>query len=194
MVIYVCSRCYRRIDDDDEWTEDEFGRRFHAWCLSKTECFEVIKHRRSIRKYKPTPVPEELLNRILEAARIAPSATNRQPWHFIIVKNPEVKRKLDIPRWAKEAPIIIVGCADPRISPRTHIIDTSIAFQHIILAATSLGLGSCWIGKLGADQKIKEVLNIPPHIKVIAVTPIGFAAEKPPPKGRKHIGEITTYI
>ena len=158
---------------------------------------EVVKKRRSIRKYKPDPVPNEIINQILEAARLAPSGSNRQPWHFIIVKDSETKKKLGLPIWAAEAPVIIVGCVDPT-EGRWYVIDGSIAFEHIILAATNFGLGTCWIGRLlknlgETDERIKRVLGIPKHMRVLAVTPLGFPAEEPKPKTTKTFQEIVHY-
>ena len=158
------------------------------------EFMEVIKKRRSIRRYKPDQVPEEVLNQVLEAAKIAPSAGHRQPWHFIIVKNKDAKKRLRISSWATEAPIVVVGCADTqeRSEPKC-FVDVAIAFEHIVLAAANFGLGTCWIGLLGADETIKKVLGIPEHIKVIAVTPLGYQDEKPDKKLRKSLSEIVHY-
>ena len=154
---------------------------------------EVVKTRRSIRRYKPDPIPDEILNQILETARIAPSAAHRQPWHFIVVKNPETKKKLEISSWASEAPVVIVGCGDANVSARWYMVDLAIAFEHIVLAAANFGLGTCWMGKLGADETIKRVLGIPEHIKVVAVTPLGYPAKTPGLKERKPLSEIVHY-
>lgn len=148
---------------------------------------EVIKRRRSIRGYRPDPVPEDILNQILKAARLAPSGGNRQPWHFIIVKDPETKRRLGMSSWAVEAPIVLIGCTEGSA------IDISIAFEHIVLAATNFGLGTCWMGRWGYDAEIKKALRIPEHIRVLAVTPVGYPAEEPEPKPRKSLSEITHY-
>ena len=148
---------------------------------------EVIKRRRSIRGYRPDPVPEGILNQILKAARLAPSGGNRQPWHFIIVKDPETKRRLGMSSWAVEAPIVLIGCTEGSA------IDISIAFEHIVLAATNFGLGTCWMGRWGYDAEIKKALRIPEHIRVLAVTPVGYPAEEPEPKPRKSLSEITHY-
>jgi nitroreductase len=153
----------------------------------------VVKARRSIRRYKPDPVPENVLNQILEAARLAPSAANRQPCHFIVVKDPKTKKKLGISSWASDAPVVIVGCADANISPRLFTVDLAIAFEHIVLTATNFGLGTCWMGKLGSDETVKSVLGIPEHIKVVAVTALGYPAETPGPKDRKTLSEIVHY-
>ena len=154
---------------------------------------EVIKTRRSIRRYKPDPVPDEVLNQVLEAARLAPSAGHRQPWHFIVVKDPETKRKLGIASWASEAPVVIVGCGDTNVSSIWYMVDFAIAFEHIVLTAANFGLGTCWMGKMGIDEIIKQVLKIPEHVKVVAVTPLGYPAETPSPKTRKTLSEIVHY-
>ncbi|MEM2905355.1 MAG: nitroreductase family protein [Candidatus Bathyarchaeia archaeon] len=149
------------------------------------EFIEVVRQRRSIRKYKPDPVPDEVLDQVLEAARLAPSAGNRQPWHFILVKDPERKKMLGVSSWAQEAPVVIVGCTEAA-SPT----DIAIAFEHLVLAAANLGLGTCWIGRWGADETIKAALSIPENIRVLAVTPLGYPAESPPPKPRKPLSQV----
>jgi len=146
---------------------------------------EVVRKRRSIRRYKSDPVPGELLNQVLEAARLAPSGGNGQPWHFIVVKDPERKRMLDISEWAVQAPVVIVGCTEA--SSQT---DIAIAFEHLVLAATNFGLGTCWIGRWDADDEIKKALGIPTNIRVLAVTPLGFPAESPSPRSRKPLSQI----
>jgi nitroreductase len=153
----------------------------------------VVKTRRSIRKYKPDPVPENILSQILEAARLAPSAGGHQPWHFIVVKDQKTKKELGILSWASDAPVVIVGCVDANVSSRFFTVDFAIAFEHIVLAATNFGLGTCWMGKLGIDETIKSVLGIPEHIKVIAVTALGYPAETPGPKDRKPLSDIVHY-
>jgi len=110
-----------------------------------------------------------------------------------VVKNPQTKTKLEISDWASEAPIVIIGCTDPEVSQRWHIVDLSIALEHLILAAANFGLGTCWIGKMGFDETTKEVLGIPKHMKVVAVTPLGYRAETPGPKERKPLSEIVHY-
>jgi len=94
---------------------------------------EVLEKRRSIRKYKDTPVPKEKILQMLEAARIAPSAGHRQPWHFIVVENKDIIKKLAKQEWAAEAPVMIVGLADQAASPGWCINDLGIAFEHIVL-------------------------------------------------------------
>jgi nitroreductase len=153
---------------------------------------KVVEKRRSIRRYKPDPVPDDLIEKILESARVAPSASNHQPYHFIIVKDAEKKKALRLREWAAEAPVIIVGCTDPSLSPTWHLVDFAIAFEHIILAATNLGLGTCWQGRL-ENETIKKILNIPDTIRVVAVTCLGYPAEKPEPKERKALSEMVHH-
>jgi len=158
------------------------------------EFMDVVGRRRSIRRYKPDPVPDPVLEQVLEAARLAPSAGNRQPWHFIVVKDPETRQRLGIASWAAEAPVVIVGCADPETSPMWHIVDLTIAFEHLVLAAANFELGTCWWPpRPGFDEHIKEVLGIPEHMKVVAVTPLGYPAETLGPKARKSLSEIVHY-
>lgn len=153
---------------------------------------KVVEKRRSIRRYKPDPVPDDLIEKILESARIAPSAGNRQPCHFIVVKDAERKKALGLREWAAEAPVIIVGCADSSLSPVWHLVDFGIAFEHIILAATNLGLATCWQGRL-EHETIKKILGIPDTIKVVAVTSLGYSAESPEPKARKALSEMVHH-
>jgi nitroreductase len=160
---------------------------------------DVVRKRRSIRRYKPDPVPHEVLNQVLEAARLAPSGGNRQPWHFIVVKDSQTKAKLGIREFASAAPIVIVGCGDPEdpVALRTHIMDVTIALEHIVLAAANFGLATCWqLGwkaKPGAEEAMKEILGVPKHINIIAVTPLGYPAEAPQPKNTKALSEIVHY-
>ena len=159
----------------------------------KMDVLETITVRRSIRKYKPEPIPETHLGLILEAARLAPSASNRQPWRFIIVQ--DNNRKTQLARAAsdqtflKDAGAIIVATADPQVSAKWHDKDAMIAIEHMVLAATSLGYGTCWIGSFDSD-KIKTLLKIPNETNIIALLPIGTPDEKPPPRPRKDFHEI----
>lgn len=144
--------------------------------------FDLIKRRRSIRKYKETIVEQEKLNAVLEAARLAPSADNKQPWVFIVVTDPHVKKLLRSSyeeEWFIKAPVIIVGCAAPkeawsRIDGEEYWkVDVAIAMQNLVLAATELGLGTCWIADFD-EKAAKEVLRIPEDVRVVAMTPLGY--------------------
>lgn len=154
---------------------------------------QVVRRRRSIRKYKPDHVPEEVLKEILEAGRLAPSAANRQPWHFIVVSDRDRKEQMQIPGWVAQAPLILVVCGDPEISETWAVVDPTIAMQNMVLAATDHGLGTCWIGRLGRDEKMKSALGIPERMKVVALTPLGYPDESPPSKERKPLREIVHY-
>ena len=157
------------------------------------DVLEAIRTRRSIRKFRPKPIPDEKLKMILEAGRLAPSAGNRQPWLFIVVKDPERKRALakaaDNQTFIANAGVIIVALGDPQASPRWFRQDPMIAVEHMVLAATGLGYGTCWIGAFNEDE-VKSLLRIPGELKVIALLPIGFPNESPLPRPRKPLKEI----
>jgi nitroreductase len=154
---------------------------------------EVLKKRRSIRIFKDTPVPREKILEVLEAARIAPSAGHRQPWHFIVVEDKEVIKKLAKQEWVAGAPVMIVGLADQSVSPRWCLNDLGIAFEHLVLAATNLGLGTCWMGQSNREELVRSLLDIPDNLRVIALTPIGYPDEDPAPKERKTLETIVSW-
>ena len=160
---------------------------------TKLKFEEVIKKRRSIRRYKDTPVPKEKIMKMLEAARIAPSAGHRQPWHFIVVEDKEAIKKLAKSDWAADAPVMIVGLADQEASANWCLNDHGIAFEHIVLAATDLGLGTCWMGQSNREDLVRGLLGIPDKYKVVALTPVGVPDETPGPKERKSLDEIVSW-
>jgi len=145
------------------------------------DVFEAVQKRRSIRAYDSTPIPNEKLKKILEAARLAPSAGNVQPWHFIVVEDRGKRKKLAkggrYARFLKESPIVIVGCGDQRASRGWYMVDVAIAMQNMVLTATSEGLGTCWIGSFNENQ-VKEMLKIPENFKVVALLAVGYPREK----------------
>lgn len=160
------------------------------------EFSDVIKYRTSIRDYSDKEVEEDKINYILECARLAPSAMNRQSWRFIVIKNKvtiaDIAKTSLINRWLKKAPILIITCADPTLSGshndiEYYIIDVSLAMEHLILAATDKGLGTCWIGRFN-EEEIKTLLEIPKRIRVVALTPLGY------PLGTKGIVETITTL
>jgi nitroreductase len=159
----------------------------------KMDVLEVIRIRRSIRKYRPEPIPDEKLETILEAARLAPSADNRQPWRFVVVQDTERKKALakvaDDQTFLGDAGAIVVGIGDPETSMEWHQKDTMIAMEHMVLEATALGYGTCWIGAFDEDV-VKNLLKIPTRMKVVALLPIGIPDEKPAPTQRKVASEI----
>jgi nitroreductase len=152
-----------------------------------------MKSRRSIRKYKLEPIPEEKLQVILEAARLAPSAANRQPWRFVVVQNPEGKKALaevaNNQLFLSNAAAIVAAVSDPSVSAKWHEKDTMIALEHMVLAAVALGYGTCWIGAFDEDA-VKRLLKIPGNMKVVALLPIGKPAETPVPRPRKELQEV----
>lgn len=164
---------------------------------------DVIQKRRSVRKYKEDPIPEKDLMRVLEAARLAPSGKNFQPWKFIIVKDKALKEKLAQASagqfFMAEAPIIIVGCGFPDNCyahmgryMKSWSVDVTIALEHLILQAQEEGLGTCWIGSF-EEEEVKAILNIPENVKVLALTPLGYPDEIPRFRGRKSLDEIISY-
>ncbi|MCX7732975.1 MAG: nitroreductase family protein [candidate division WOR-3 bacterium] len=167
------------------------------------EFYEVIRRRLSVRAYKPDPVPEEVLNRILEAGRLAPSAKNLQPWKFIIIRDEKIRQAL-VPacrnqQFIAQAPVIICACALLEQAWKgmggywsAAEIDVTIALEHIILAAASEGLGTCWIGAFIEDE-VRKVLAIPEGVKPVALTPLGWPAQEPRPRPRKELKEIVCY-
>ena len=161
---------------------------------------EAMKGRRSIRAYDSKPIEKEKLEAVLEAARIAPSARNRQKWQFIVVTDPEVKEKMvdacNNQPSVQQAPAVIVACGQEpgfmSCGQPVETIDVSIAFSFIILKAYEEGLGTCWLGNFNKD-KVKAVLNIPDGVSVVAVTPMGYPAENPDARPRKSLEEIVSW-
>lgn len=168
------------------------------------EFYGVVRTRRSVRSYSPDPVPEEVLNRVLEAVRIAPSGSNRQPWRFVIVRDEEVKQRLVPARnsqgWIADAPIVIVACGQNiyynrggYVGEMSVLVDVAIAFTHLILAARAEGLGTCWIGAFSNDE-VKNTLGVPEDYNVVAITPLGYPKGEPfrKPGSRRPLTEITS--
>jgi nitroreductase len=157
------------------------------------DVFEAIKTRRSIRKYKPYSIPLEELRRILETARIAPSAGNRQPWRFIVVRDERNRNALakmaNNQLFIADAAAIVVATGDPQVSQKWHARDVMIAVEHMVLAATALGYGTCWIGAFDEAQ-VKKLLHIPEQIKVVALLPIGTPGAASAPRPRKEMAEL----
>ncbi len=159
---------------------------------------QLIRFRRSIRGYKPEPVPEEVLHRILEAAIVAPTAANRQPFQLVVVTDAATRlrfREAYERDWFYSAPVILVGCGEvnkawQRADGFNSVeVDVSIVMDHVILAAADEGLGTCWICNFD-ESKVREILGIPPDIRVIAMTPLGYPAADPRPFVRKPLSEL----
>ncbi len=151
------------------------------------EVFEAIKGRRSVRGFKDELIPDEALSKILEAARIAPSAGNRQECKFIVVQDEKTRKDLSVAcrnqAFVGEAPVVIVGCAT-NPSRRYSFVDVAIALDHMTLVAHSLGLGTCWIGAFTEDE-VKKLLNIPEEVSVVCILPVGVPSREGTMRGRK---------
>ncbi|RLG44282.1 MAG: nitroreductase family protein [Thermoproteota archaeon] len=160
------------------------------------DVMEAIFGRRSVRRFKTDPIPEEDLRKILEAAIRAPSAGNRQPWEFVVVRDPN--RKQEIARAAlgqwfiAEAPVVIVVCANEERSASRYgdrgrklycIQDTAAATQNMLLAAYSMGYGTCWVGAFD-EGSVASIINAPRGVRPVAIIPIGIPAESPSDRGR----------
>jgi len=164
---------------------------------SYMDVLRAIETRRSVRKYKPVPVPDGDLKKILEAGRLAPSAGNKQPWGFVVVRDIEMRKGLaEAARnqmWTADAGAFLVVFSDFTNSPggysRWTERDPMIAVENMILAAWSIGYGTCWIGAFD-EEKVKPLLGIPKDKKVICLLPIGIPAEAPDPKPRRAFKEI----
>ncbi len=163
------------------------------------DLLEVVKTRRSIRCYKSDPVSDEIIHQLIDAARHAPSAGDNQPWEFIVVRNKQVKEELSKTHaWShfvKDAPVCIVALANERLSPIYFAIDTTCAIQNLLLTSRSLGLGACWVAVYNphnqSDEKhVRTVLNVPPHLRVIAMIPLGYPDEKAGMRTLREISEI----
>ena len=143
------------------------------------EVLEAIRTRRSIRKYKSEPVPEEELEKILDAGRWAPSASNSQPWKFIVLRDAEMRESvaqlLPVGKFLAGAPVGIAIVSDRRESPRS-VEDGSLATYSMLLAAHSLGLGACWLAPSFNEGKLKELLGIPESKTLIMGIAIGYPA------------------
>lgn len=157
---------------------------------------DVVISRRSIRRYEQKEIPKDVLDKILDAGRQAPSAANKQPWHFIVVTDPEIKKELSkgmFNRFIKDTSVTIVGCAHKDlIAGKWSIISTTIALQNMVIAAWAMGIGSCWIGDFN-EENVKKLLNIPKSWNIVALISLGYPAEKPQPRKKKSIEEIVSF-
>ena len=165
------------------------------------DVFTAISQRSSIRAYKETQIEEDKLKKILEAGRLSPSASNRQEWKFIIVKDKEARKKLAHAAFRQafiaEAPVVVVACATESRSimgcgQPAYTVDLSIALSFMILEAWELGLGTCWIGAFEEDE-VKEILGIPKRVRVVAITPLGYPDQPPSEKSRKRLDQIVCF-
>jgi len=161
----------------------------------------LFRRRRSVRRMKGTPLPSGTVERLFEAARLAPSWANTQCWDFIAVTDPEKRAALAQAGGPKNAmpvaPLIVVACARPEASGNRaglgyFMLDMGIAIEHLILEATSLGLGTCWVGWFD-EEVVRRALGIPPEVRVVAMVPVGYPDEEPPERPRRALEEILSW-
>ncbi len=158
------------------------------------DVYEAIRARKSVRAFQDRPVEPDKLHRVLEAARLAPSAHNNQEWRFVVVTDPDKRRKLAHEAagqaFVGQAPVVIAACAETdgglmRCGLPRHPIDVAIAVDHLTLAAVAEGLGTCWIGAFDAPR-VREILGIPPEIVVVQLLPLGYPRD-PAPVAKKRL-------
>lgn len=169
------------------------------------DVFECMKKRRSIRSFKNMSMKYEDLMKILNAAILAPSAGNIQPWEFIIVTRQDLKEELAEAAlgqyWMSDASVIVVVCAREKDSASRYgyrgkslycIQDTAAAIENMLLAVTALGYGACWVGAFDEDR-VREILKIPLGVRPVALVPIGIPNESPEPRWRKELHEVLYF-
>ncbi len=158
---------------------------------------ELVSSRHSVRDFLPDPVPEAVLNEILEAGRLAPSSQNRQPWRYIVIQGKEKIAELAKNTgliglsnfFVKEAPVLIIACADTKKNLRVNgmdyfLVDTAISFHQMVLSAHSHGLGTCWMAAF-SEKTLAKYLKIPKHWRIVAMCPIGY-----PKDGKKLYSKV----
>ena len=169
----------------------------------RMDLYKAIRERVSTRTYRPDQVPEDSLLNVLEAARLAPSGKNGQPWRFIVVRDAETRKKLMSAckgqKYIYEAPVVIVACGYEKYAYKemggywnSLPVDIGIAMEHLVLAAEAEGLGTCWIGAF-IEEEVREILRIPGEVKVVALTPLGYPGGRKTHTGRKKLEEIVMY-
>jgi len=169
------------------------------------DLFEAIKRRRSVRAFTNEQVSDQEVKKLIDAARWAPSAGNIQPWEFVVVRDPEIKRGLATAALnqtvIEKAPVVIVACANQLKSARGYgsrgvnlycLQDTAAATQNMLLAAFALGLATCWIGAF-QEEEARKVLNLPNSVRPVAIIPVGHPAEKPEAPERRPLTEIVHH-
>ena len=169
------------------------------------EFYDVIKTRRSVRSFQKNGISDDVLERILEAARIAPSGNNRQPWRFVVVKDEQTKKKIARACYNQDfvadAPVVLVCCSikcscayEPWLDDAGRC-DTVIAIDHLILAARNEGIATCWIGAIH-DKEVGKIVNVPDDVDVVMVVPLGYPTSKSAfqkASSRKSLREICFY-
>ncbi len=162
------------------------------------DVLNLLKTRRSIRKYKDKPVEEEKIQKCLEAARWAPSASNNQPWEFLIVTDKKVRKKLSeihgSARFVAESPVVFVPLTNPEVHIKYHMSDSALATMQYMIEAHSIGLGTCWAGVIGSsiEPEIKDLLGVPEHLNILGLVATGYADEEPT-RTRKELVDLVHY-
>ena len=165
------------------------------------DVYEAIATRKSVRAFADRDVPEAVMSRLLEAARLAPSASNRQEWRFVVVRDKPTRQKLmeaaKGQRFVGQAPVVIACCAETdqhvmTCGQKCYPIDVAIAIDHMTLVAVEEGLGTCWIGAFYANQ-VREILGIPEDVPVVELLTLGYPAAIPKPSSRLPLEEIVKY-
>ncbi|MCX7703719.1 MAG: nitroreductase family protein [Planctomycetota bacterium] len=173
-----------------------------------SELMSLLRKRRSIRRFASRPVERELIEECLEAARLAPSAENSQPWRFVVVDETELKKRIcnaafsglyRVSRWAADAPVLVVALARLDIitnrvgsliqGTQYYLLDMAIAGEHFVLKATELGLGTCWIGWFNS-RSLRRALKLSRRFRIAYLLALGYPAESPPSRSRKPLDEI----
>jgi len=162
--------------------------------------------RHSVRRFTAQDVTDEQVQRLLETAVLAPTAGNRQPWHFIVVRDPAARQALAAAAYGQgfvaQAPVVIVVCADPDQSAARYgergahlycLQDTAAATTYILLGAVATGLGACWVGAFD-EEYAAEVLNLPARLRPVALIPVGYPAESPRRPTRRPLNQVVTYL
>ena len=166
------------------------------------EFTDLLQKRYSVRAYKPDPVGDDKLRQVLEAARLAPTAANKQPFQLIVIHTArhEVElRRIYHREWFAQAPLVVCACAVPgqawvrRDGKNYADVDVTIVMDHLILAAANLGLGTCWVAAFD-PVAAREVLNLPEGIEPVAFTPLGYAADQPKTKERKPLSDLVRFV
>lgn len=164
--------------------------------VTRMDALEAIRRRRSVRRFKPDPIPKELVEQLVDAGRWAPSGMNTQPWEFVAVTNPETRRKIaditDYGKFIAQAPLCLaVFCKDTKY----YLEDGCAAVENILIAATALGLGSCWVAgdKKRYVEDIRELLAVPRGYRLVALIAIGYPLDEPGERRRRDLKEILHY-
>ena len=161
------------------------------------KCIEQILSRRSIRKFKKKPVSEEVLNNILEAGRCSPSATNMQPWHFVIAREQKAKEACSFGgfnRFTRDASFVVLGFYKQSevIIEKLSLMDVTIALQNMVVAGWVQGVGSCWMGAFD-ERKLKDTLNLPADSRIVGAVAFGIPDENPVQPAKKPLNEIVHF-